>query len=102
MNKINEILRSENLDYFYETRGNKLNILSDGNFVFEKRKSYTILGHIGSGKTKTLALAAVLDFPKTEMFYIKVKRRFVNLSVATHKQMIDKVFSSRDISEGGY
>jgi putative ABC transport system ATP-binding protein len=60
-----EILSFKNLDYFYEGRGKRVDILKDASYGFEKGKLYTLLGPSGSGKTTTLALAAALDAPRS-------------------------------------
>jgi putative ABC transport system ATP-binding protein len=60
-----EILSFKDLDYFYEGRGKRVDILNQASYGFEKGKLYTILGPSGSGKTTTLALAAALDAPRS-------------------------------------
>ena len=66
-----EILRFENLDYFYTNRQKQSDILKGASYSFEKGKLYTILGPSGSGKTTTLALAAALDVPKGGKVYFR-------------------------------
>lgn len=57
------ILSLENVSYHYIDGREKLQILEDCSYEFEKGKFYTILGPSGSGKTTTLALGGGLDKP---------------------------------------
>lgn len=58
------ILQLEDLSYSYQSHGNKIKILDQANFSFERGKFYSIIGPSGSGKTTTLALASGLDTTK--------------------------------------
>lgn len=65
-----EIIRVENLNYYYQDGETIRTILKDLNVSFEKGKFYTILGPSGCGKTTFLSLLAALDEPKSgTIFY---------------------------------
>jgi putative ABC transport system ATP-binding protein len=65
-----EILKMKNIDYYYQTKRNKVEILQDVNFTFEQGKLYTIVGPSGSGKTTALTLLGGLEVPKNgEVLY---------------------------------
>lgn len=61
---MNMILELKNVDYYYQTKASKIEILKNANFTFEQGKLYTIIGPSGSGKTTTLSLLGALDTPK--------------------------------------
>src|SRR4030043_1542867 len=58
------ILKLKNVDYYYQTRASKLEILNSADFSFEKGALYAIKGPSGSGKTTTLSLLGALELPK--------------------------------------
>lgn len=64
-----EIIRVENLNYYYQDGETIRTILKDLNVSFEKGKFYTILGPSGCGKTTFLSLLAALDEPKSGTIY---------------------------------
>lgn len=68
-----EILRFEDLDYFYVNHQKQVDILKGAAYSFEQGKLYTVLGPSGSGKTTTLALAAALDVPKGGKVYFRIQ-----------------------------
>jgi putative ABC transport system ATP-binding protein len=59
------ILELKDIDYYYESGEQKISILEDADYSFEKGKLYTIVGPSGSGKTTTLTLAGALESPKS-------------------------------------
>lgn len=61
---MNEILKINNLDYYYKDGSNIRTIFNNVNYSFEKGKFYSIVGESGSGKTTLLILLAGLDDPK--------------------------------------
>jgi putative ABC transport system ATP-binding protein len=61
---MNTILELRNVDYYYQTRASKLEILNSADFSFEQGALYTIKGPSGSGKTTTLSLLGALELPK--------------------------------------
>ena len=61
---MNTILELRNVDYYYQTRASKLEILNSADFSFGKESLYTIKGPSGSGKTTTLSLLGALDLPQ--------------------------------------
>lgn len=58
------VLTFEKVSYHYQDGSKIVNILKDANFIFEKGKTYAIVGASGSGKTTALSLAGGLDKPK--------------------------------------
>lgn len=58
------ILKMKNVEYYYQTKNNRVNILQDVNFSFEPGKLYTIVGPSGSGKTTALTLLGGLEKPQ--------------------------------------
>ncbi|UTY40823.1 ABC transporter ATP-binding protein [Allocoprobacillus halotolerans] len=58
------VLTFEKVSYHYQDGSKIVNILKDANFIFEKGKTYAIVGASGSGKTTALSLASGLDKPK--------------------------------------
>jgi len=67
------ILKMKNIDYYYQTKSNKVDILQDVNFSFEQGNLYTIVGPSGSGKTTALTLLGGLDIPKNGKVLYKEK-----------------------------
>ena len=59
-----EILKMENVTYYYTSRTERIEILEDAGFAFETGKLYAVMGPSGSGKTTTLMLLGGLDTPK--------------------------------------
>lgn len=59
------ILCFEDIAYYYESAGKKIDILQGADYSFELGKLYTIVGPSGSGKTTTLTLAGALESPKS-------------------------------------
>jgi len=59
------ILCPQDIAYYYESAGKKIDILQGVNYSFELGKLYTIVGPSGSGKTTTLTLAGALESPKS-------------------------------------
>lgn len=58
------ILEFEDVCYYYKDGSRQVNILKDAHYIFEKGKTYAIVGASGSGKTTSLVLAGGLDSPK--------------------------------------
>ncbi|MFZ6624323.1 ABC transporter ATP-binding protein [Vagococcus fluvialis] len=58
------ILKTNDLDYYYQDGDRRRMILKEIDSTFEKGKFYTILGESGSGKTTYLSLISALDEPK--------------------------------------
>ena len=58
------ILEMRDVDYYYQTKANKIDILKNTHFSFEDKKFYAIYGPSGSGKSTTLSLLGALDEPK--------------------------------------
>ena len=58
------LLEMRNIDYYYQTKANRLEILNKASFSFEANKFYAICGPSGSGKSTTLSLLGALDSPK--------------------------------------
>ena len=58
------VLELKKIDYYYQTRALKLEILNSADFSFEQAALYTIKGPSGSGKTTTLSLLGALELPK--------------------------------------
>ncbi|MCZ2491409.1 ABC transporter ATP-binding protein [Dellaglioa carnosa] len=62
------MIEIKDIAYWYENKDNPL--FENVNLVFEKGKSYAIVGRSGSGKTTFLSLIAGLDKPKSgEILY---------------------------------
>lgn len=59
-----EILKMENITYYYPAKSGKVEILENADYSFEMGKIYTVMGPSGSGKTTTLSLLEGLDVPK--------------------------------------
>ena len=70
---MNEILRFEDLDYYYQDGNQQVEILKKASQTFEAGKIYAIVGASGSGKTTSLVLAGGLDQPKAGKVYFKGK-----------------------------
>lgn len=70
---MSELLRFENVTYSYQDGSNKVTILDQCNYTFEKGKIYAIVGASGSGKTTTVVLAGGLDKPKSGKVYFDGK-----------------------------
>ena len=66
-----EVLRFENVDYYYQDGNQQVSILKEANYTFEQGKIYAIVGASGSGKTTSLVLAGGLDNPKAGKIYFK-------------------------------
>ena len=60
---MDEILRVEKLNKFFQTGSRKLMVLEDINFVVKSGEIVSIVGPSGSGKTTLLGLCAGLDLP---------------------------------------
>jgi len=65
VDKENKVLELLNVTYYYQTGEQRLTILEDACFAFERGKLYTIVGPSGCGKTTTLTLAGALENPKS-------------------------------------
>lgn len=59
-----EILKMENVTYYYPAKSGNVEILENVDYCFETGKLYTVMGPSGSGKTTTLSLLEGLDVPK--------------------------------------
>ncbi len=59
-----EILKMENVTYYYPANSGNVEILENVDYCFETGKLYTVMGPSGSGKTTTLSLLEGLDVPK--------------------------------------
>ena len=59
------VLTFKNVCYHYKDGSRQVNILKEANYLFEKGKTYAIVGASGSGKTTSLVLAGGLDSPKS-------------------------------------
>lgn len=59
-----EILRMQDIDFYYGKGKDTHMILQDADFSFETKKMYAILGKSGLGKSTTLALLGALEAPK--------------------------------------
>ena len=64
MRERSNLLKFENISYWYKHDNKQHDILKNINVSFEKGKFYSIIGPSGSGKTTFLALASALDVPK--------------------------------------
>jgi len=58
------VLELKEVDYYYQNRTSRLEILNGADFSFEKESLYAIKGPSGSGKTTTLSLLGALEPPK--------------------------------------
>lgn len=67
------ILKTNDLDYYYQDGDRRRMILKEIDSTFEKGKFYTILGESGSGKTTYLSLISALDEPKKGQVLLKMK-----------------------------
>ena len=67
-----ELIKVENINYFYQDGDTKRYILNNVSCEFEKGKFYTILGESGSGKTTFLSLLSALDEPQNGKIYYEI------------------------------
>lgn len=65
------ILEIRDVDYYYQTKANRINILNSASFSFENNKLYAICGPSGSGKSTTLSLLGALEAPKKGSIFFK-------------------------------
>lgn len=65
------ILKTTELDYYYQDGDRRRMILKNVDSDFEKGKFYTILGESGSGKTTYLSLISALDEPKNGQVFFE-------------------------------
>lgn len=112
---MNEILKINNLDYYYKDGSNIRTIFNNVNYSFEKGKFYSIVGESGSGKTTLLILLAGLDDPKggsilfnnkniKEIGYDKYHREdvqiiFQNYNLLNYLNAYDNVLTAISISD---
>ncbi len=82
---MNEILKVENLSYYYMDGGKENIILENVDFSFEKDLFYAIIGESGSGKTTFLSLIAGLDEPKSGRILYEGKD-IVKLGLSRYRQ----------------
>lgn len=94
---MNEILRFEDLDYYYQDGSQQVEILKNASQTFEAGKIYAIVGASGSGKTTSLVLAGGLDRPKAGKVYFKGKD-ILEIGLTNYRQKnISIVFQSYNL-----
>ncbi|MFQ9922722.1 MAG: ABC transporter ATP-binding protein [Beduini sp.] len=94
---MNEILRFEDLDYYYQDGNQQVEILKKASQTFEAGKIYAIVGASGSGKTTSLVLAGGLDQPKAGKIYFK-GRDIQEMGLTVYRQKeISIVFQSYNL-----
>ncbi|MCZ2493175.1 ABC transporter ATP-binding protein [Dellaglioa carnosa] len=89
------MIEIKDIAYWYENKDNPL--FENVNLVFEKGKSYAIVGRSGSGKTTFLSLIAGLDKPKSgEILYESVAINKIGLTRYRNKD-VSIVFQSYNL-----
>ena len=66
----NKLIELKYLKKNYETINEKIEVLKNINYVFEKGKLYAIKGHSGSGKTTLIKILGLMDNPSSGEYYL--------------------------------
>ena len=67
------LIELKNLGFYYQTASERIEILEDVDYAFEKGEMYAVMGPSGSGKTTLLSLIGALDEPRSGAVLFKGK-----------------------------